>query len=527
MHLAASEWRPLSGPILPKLAAVALVLAASLVVAATPFLFGERDGGLHYVMTNLEIAPAQADAAPPRDGWRPFDDDFQSLDAPVTALRATFELPARAPGDPPLGLFLAGEYAARAFFNGVEIGAKGWPGDTAADEQTGPVDAVLRIPEELVGTGDNQVVLVLSAHHRTLGRNFSIHATAQRSGLAIDAYSARNRRSIGYYAAPLLMLVVYAGAGFALLLRLSRGEEASGESALALGVLAALMVIAGAEIFRAAVNYPYSWHGVRMGAQLLGATGFSAAIAALATKHARLGGVLAMSSAALVVALAAAALASQFDQRNTNAVIAGCICAIAILARSFSRPHAEAAALGAALAAALAIILIAACFGAKEFLDRLLYAASLPLTAVLVWPRPEPLRPAQPAQEDPAGEASVIRHVLIRAQGGQRVVPLPEIRAIRADGNYVEYELSSGERLSDHASLSELAARLPDAFVRVHRSHIVRLDAVTRIRTRGGGRHEAELDGGARVPVSRSRIAELRTLLEAGAGQNQRSSDER
>jgi two-component system, LytTR family, response regulator len=49
-------------------------------------------------------------------------------------------------------------------------------------------------------------------------------------------------------------------------------------------------------------------------------------------------------------------------------------------------------------------------------------------------------------------------------------------------------------------------------FVRVHRTHIVNLDQVRAFRRDARGNLEAELLDGARVPVSRARAQELRSL---------------
>ena len=53
-------------------------------------------------------------------------------------------------------------------------------------------------------------------------------------------------------------------------------------------------------------------------------------------------------------------------------------------------------------------------------------------------------------------------------------------------------------------------ARLdPERFLRIHRTHLVNLDHVVAFRRREG-RVVAEMDDGARLPVSRERAKELR-----------------
>jgi two-component system LytT family response regulator len=81
-----------------------------------------------------------------------------------------------------------------------------------------------------------------------------------------------------------------------------------------------------------------------------------------------------------------------------------------------------------------------------------------------------------------------------------------------ADGDYVAAHAGSARHLL-HLSLSRLEARLdPRQFVRVHRTHIVNLHHVRAFRRDERGNLEAELLDGTRVPVSRARAQELRSL---------------
>lgn len=63
-------------------------------------------------------------------------------------------------------------------------------------------------------------------------------------------------------------------------------------------------------------------------------------------------------------------------------------------------------------------------------------------------------------------------------------------------------------------TLTSLAAALdPVRFVRVHRSHLLRLDALARIEPLGAGGHVAVLADGTRIPVSREGYARLKEKL--------------
>lgn len=97
---------------------------------------------------------------------------------------------------------------------------------------------------------------------------------------------------------------------------------------------------------------------------------------------------------------------------------------------------------------------------------------------------------------------------------GGTLVPLPVERVswFEAQGDYVTAHAGNARHLL-HLSLSRLEGRLdPRRFVRVHRAHIVNLDQVRAFRRDARGNLEAELLDGVRVPVSRARAQELRSV---------------
>ncbi len=97
---------------------------------------------------------------------------------------------------------------------------------------------------------------------------------------------------------------------------------------------------------------------------------------------------------------------------------------------------------------------------------------------------------------------------------GGRLVPLPvhSVSRFEADGDYVTAHAGTARHVL-HLSLSRLEDRLDQRrFVRVHRAHIVNLDQVRAFRRDASGNMETELLDGTRVPVSRSRAQEIRSL---------------
>ena len=84
---------------------------------------------------------------------------------------------------------------------------------------------------------------------------------------------------------------------------------------------------------------------------------------------------------------------------------------------------------------------------------------------------------------------------------------------IEAADQYVRLHTDDGEVLM-RESMSHIEGELDEGrFLRVHRSAIVALPRVERLESARGGGATLVLDDGSRVPVSRSRAAEVRRRL--------------
>jgi two-component system, LytTR family, response regulator len=95
---------------------------------------------------------------------------------------------------------------------------------------------------------------------------------------------------------------------------------------------------------------------------------------------------------------------------------------------------------------------------------------------------------------------------------GSNILPLalPPIECVEGQDDYAMIH-AQGRRYLIGLRLGTLEARLANPpFLRVHRSHIVNLDHVERMRLLDNGRVEEQMKDGATVPVSRIRSQELR-----------------
>jgi two-component system LytT family response regulator len=124
----------------------------------------------------------------------------------------------------------------------------------------------------------------------------------------------------------------------------------------------------------------------------------------------------------------------------------------------------------------------------------------------------------EPAPADPIERLSgalgggPISRLFVRIGGALAALPVERVSWFEADGDYVIAHDGSARHVL-HLSLSRLVTRLdPRRFARVHRAHIVNLDHVRAFRPDARGNLEAEMLDGARVPVSRARAQEIRSL---------------
>lgn len=95
----------------------------------------------------------------------------------------------------------------------------------------------------------------------------------------------------------------------------------------------------------------------------------------------------------------------------------------------------------------------------------------------------------------------------LRLQAGperEALVPVDEIRLLRADGNYVRVHTEDGRELSKRSTLTELASRLdPEDFLRINRSEVVRLDAVEELQPFFHGDYKVKMKDGEILSWSR------------------------
>jgi two-component system LytT family response regulator len=111
-------------------------------------------------------------------------------------------------------------------------------------------------------------------------------------------------------------------------------------------------------------------------------------------------------------------------------------------------------------------------------------------------------------------EGTWLERIVVRDGSRVHVIPVEKLVCAEAQDDYVSLR-SEGKNHLKAQTLASLAAALdPKRFVRVHRSHVIRLECLARLEAYAKGSYVAILTDGSRVPVSREGHARLRSLLE-------------
>jgi hypothetical protein len=181
--------------------------------------------------------------------------------------------------------------------------------------------------------------------------------------------------------------------------------------------------------------------------------------------------------------------------------------------RTFRRPlgwqHTVLSGLGMALLAA----------GIPMLADLITHERTLSASLALFWPRNVAMAVALFAiarafkpPEIAIPQAPAPSTLLVNKGADQCLIRIEDIQHLSAAGNYVDI-CARGQRYLLRATLGELEEKLPgEDFVRIHRSHIVRVCEIERIRVERSGSGTVHLRGGGQLAISKGYRAQLRAL---------------
>ena len=124
----------------------------------------------------------------------------------------------------------------------------------------------------------------------------------------------------------------------------------------------------------------------------------------------------------------------------------------------------------------------------------------------------EALKAQSAPATDAAASAAQPEMIAVTLGGTTRMIRRDEVRYVQAQGDYARLHTEEASYLV-RVPMADLERQWSDAFVRIHRSYLVAIPHLSRIRL--GGDHPSVTVGAAELPVSRRLLPALRDRLES------------
>ena len=507
-------------PMLRCLSSLAVLLAAILTGASA------HAQSFHPVsQAGARVCPAiQGETTPP--GF--FGPDCVSVDAidinpqgRTIWVELTLTLPASFVERPePSGLYVFAIASTDAFLNGIALGSNGQVGFDRASESPGRIDAVFFVPPEAMQIGENRVVLRMASHHSRLHYENPVHAVGMSAYGGASDWAARN------YWPALVNLGVFILAIFVFAILALRGQRREAAATLTLfSLFMAVQLLA--ETSRGLFGYAYPLHDIRL-FSVVGLASLSSMMVFAYTLK-RFSGLSAIFRWSLVAVIALVTgvviiLTPSYDLKALLGIFVPIAFAtlglmmwtirrkptawmflIGGLATIASIYHFENAFLDTHVFYAGSIFLILLFFEQAQMLIRA--RRQIATTSAHAERLEMALQQAQ-QKEDPA-------ELQLTSAGKVERIATDRIAHLAAAGDYVEIHFGEGQTGLYTASLNELEGKLPDTFLRVHRSHIVNTAFVITLTRDANGVGTLTLSTGASVPVSRRIMPRVRSVLRS------------
>jgi len=102
-----------------------------------------------------------------------------------------------------------------------------------------------------------------------------------------------------------------------------------------------------------------------------------------------------------------------------------------------------------------------------------------------------------------------LKYLTIKSKGVISLINIEDIEFIKASGNYSDIYTINKRCFLHDKNLEKLTKILPDSFVKVHRSYIVKKSEIRKVIKHGGGKYNLELISGEIVSLSRTIYKEV------------------
>ncbi|WP_223787381.1 LytTR family DNA-binding domain-containing protein [Marinicella meishanensis] len=415
----------------------------------------------------------------------------------------------------PLGVFISGKASAQVWLNGQFLGRNGEPAMTAEAEQPGLIDAVIHLPSDRLQPTNNQLQLLLSAHHGWLTLAHPIH------GITISPYRPPTDGILRHYWPSLLPFGVLVLGFFYLTLVtwLKRLPQQVWLLPLMALMAAAQLFI---EVYRGLSAYPYHWQDVRLLLILACSLAFGWSLLAYVLKGLPLTRRWLHGALSAAVVLLVIAAVPGFDSKSVLAILLSVLLAMAyLLWARFSQGRR----LGW-LSLLLVLFVVVIFLNAYSFIDTVYYYFVAGLIFMLMAQQAKQASQDQQLQLKYQARAQQLQQIIeqktlqdstekieIRSAGKTEWLRVKDLAYCKGAGDYVELVDTQGSVKLFHGSLTELSLRLPTTFLKTHRSYLVNTTLISALERSPSGAGQLCLTQGAKVPVSKRIMPQVREQL--------------
>ncbi len=106
-----------------------------------------------------------------------------------------------------------------------------------------------------------------------------------------------------------------------------------------------------------------------------------------------------------------------------------------------------------------------------------------------------------------------IKFLAIKKRGEIKLIPIDQVLYIKGAGIYSELVLMNSDTFLHDKSLEKLAQLLPEQFVRIHKSYIIKITEVRTIKVSSGSKYSVELKNDEILPIGRTRYKDVKDKI--------------
>ncbi len=415
----------------------------------------------------------------------------------------------------PLGLFISGKTSAQVYFNGQILGNNGQPARMAENEVAGQIDAVIHLPIDLLQPVDNQLQLLLSAHHGFIRLAHPIHS------ISLGTYQRPTNGILRYYWPSLLPFGVLLLGFFYLTLMAWLNRMPRHVFLLPLmAVLAAAQLFV--EVIRGIHAYSYPWHDLRLMAILLFSLGFGLSLLAYVLQTMPIKKRMIHWLVTAVVLMGVIWVIPGFDSKSLLAIMLSVAVAMAYSSRAWYLGQPQARFVLFLLLGFILMIFLSA----YSFIDTVYYYFVALLIFLLMAQQAKQAALDKKLQLKYQARADQLQQIIeqktmqdstekieIRSAGKTEWQLIRDLAYCKGAGDYVELFDVNGDVKLFHGSITELSLRLPTTFLKTHRSYLVNTTLINSLERNPSGAGQLVLSQGAVVPVSKRILPQVREKL--------------